>query len=225
MNVTDNDFNPSYTGPRPDIQKIVPQDIKRVLDFGCNVGSLGNSIASGPNHPEVYGVELDEKAAEVARESLVQVVTGDLDTLDLSEHFQPDFFDCMIFSDVLDDLKEPWDVLKNAVDLLADDGYAVISIPNIRHYTSIMNLIFRGYWPYRDRGLHDRTHLRWFTLKNIRELCDYAGLEILSMDRNYRIWEKPLPRNRFARYFAIWPFKEFLVFQYLMVTRKRRSQV
>ncbi len=81
---------------------------------------------------------------------------------------------------------------------MQDRGLIVASIPNVRHYSTIFSLVVRGYWPYRDRGIHDKTHLRFFTLKNIKELFLDANLDIISIVRNYRIIERPHKYNRYA---------------------------
>jgi len=86
--------------------------------------------------------------------------------------FAPNYFDCIIFADILEHLKDPLVLLKNATSFLSDGGVIIASIPNIRHHTTIINLLFKGYWPYRERGIHDKTHLRFFTLKNIKEMIE-----------------------------------------------------
>ena len=71
----------------------------------------------------------------------------------------------------------------------------------------------------RDRGIHDRTHLRFFTRRNVVELFRSAGLEIESVDAKYRLVERPHRINRFAKYFALPGLRGFLAFQYLVTAR------
>ena len=212
-------FNPSYTGPRYDILNLVPDDVTKVLDVGCSIGVLGEKLKQRFG-AEVVGIELNEQMAKVANEKLDRVILGDLDKINLEDYLLPKYFDCIIFADVLEHLKNPWYVLKSATSFLSNKGAVIASIPNIRHYTTIINLIFRGYWPYRERGIHDKKHLRFFTLKNIIELFRYANLKIIQFQRNYRIIERPHSYNRFSRYFCFPLFREFLVFQYLIVAKK-----
>jgi hypothetical protein len=47
-----------------------------------------------------------------------------------------------------------------------------------------------------------------------------AGLRIVEIKRNYRIIERPHRYNRFSKYLAFAPFREFLTFQYLIVARR-----
>jgi len=151
-----NNFNPSYIGARNDILNLVPDCVSKVLDIGCGIGTLGESIKQKWK-VEVVGIEIDEQMAKVAKERLDKVIIGDIEKINLAEYLTLNYFDCIIFADILEHLKDPWSVLKKIVKFLAEDGIIVASIPNVRHYTTILNLVFRGYWPYRERGIHDRT--------------------------------------------------------------------
>lgn len=219
-----NNFNPSYIGTRNDILDLIPNNIGKVLDIGCGIGTLGEQIKRRNNNVDVVGIELDEQMAELAREKLNNVITEDVDKINLADYFAPNYFGCIIFADILEHLKNPWDVLKNATNFLNNDGFIIVSIPNVRHYTTIVNLVFRGYWPYRERGIHDKTHLRFFALKNIKELFQYANLKIVRIERNYRIIESPNPLNRCTKYLVLPFLRNFFVFQYLVVAKKQKSE-
>lgn len=219
MRDTQNRFNPSYIGPREDVLNLIPDNVRKVLDFGCSVGAPGEQIKK-KHGAEVIGIEIDDKMAREAEKKLDRVIVGDLDEINLEDYFKPNYFDCLIFADVLEHLKDPWTVLKGSLRFLKDGGFVIVSIPNIRHYTTLINLLFRGYWPYRERGIHDKTHLRFFTLKNIKELLKEANLKIIRLERDYRIIERPHRFNKFSRYFAFPLFKEFLTFGYLILAKK-----
>jgi 2-polyprenyl-3-methyl-5-hydroxy-6-metoxy-1,4-benzoquinol methylase len=215
-------FNSSYISPRDDIVDLIPGETKRVLDIGCSTGELGANIQRKLG-AEVTGIEIDEGMADVAKDRLNHVVVKDVESICLSDHFSVGYYDCVVFADVLEHLRDGWKVLASSVDLLRDTGVVIISIPNVRHYSTIVNLLFRGVWPYRERGIHDRTHLRFFTLKSIRDMCDGAALEIVAIKRHYRIIERPHRCNRYARYVAMLLPKELLTFQYVIVAKKRRA--
>ena len=216
-------FNPSYIEARNDILSLIPDDVSKVLDIGCSTGALGEQIKQRNNNAEVSGIELNKQMAEVAQKKLDKVIVGDVENINLADFFQPDYFDCIIFADILEHLKNPWEILRSSVNFLNDGGVVIASIPNVRHYSTIINLLFKGYWPYRERGIHDRTHLRFFTLKNIRELFQYANLSIERIERNYRIIEKPHRLNQFSKCFAFYPCKELFTFQYLIFGKKLQS--
>lgn len=216
-------FNPSYVGRRDDVLSLIPASCRRVLDVGCSVGAFGEQVKKKTG-AYVAGVEIDAAMAREAAERLDHVLVLDLDVSKLTEFWGPGAFDCIVFADVLEHLKNPWRTLLEATTLLIPGGYVVASIPNIRHYTTIMRLALIGEWPYRDRGLHDRTHLRFFTLQSVRDLFRQANLEIKQIARNYRILERPHRINgvvqRFSKLLAVPPFRELLVFQYLIVSQK-----
>ncbi|NIL99634.1 MAG: methyltransferase domain-containing protein [Acidobacteria bacterium] len=206
--------NPAYVGPREDILRLVPHDARRVLDVGCSVGTLGQALRE--RGTQVTGIELDPKMGEEARAVLDEVHVGSVEDPRLLAGLGDARFDCIIFADLLEHLVDPWSVLRGFVEHLADDGVVVASLPNIRHYTTIRTLLFQGYWPYRERGIHDRTHLRFFTLRNIRELFASAGLAIRTLDRNYRIIERPHRLNRVSPLLALPWIRELIAFQYLV---------
>jgi glycosyltransferase involved in cell wall biosynthesis/ubiquinone/menaquinone biosynthesis C-methylase UbiE len=212
-------FNPSYTGSRDDIAGLIPSECKKILDVGCGVGALGETIKQR-NGAEVVGIELNTEMAEIAGKILDRVVVGDLESVRLEEHLSPAYFDCMIFADVLEHLRDPWAVLRDAVRFLNRGGVVVASIPNVRHYTTILNVAVKGRWPYDERGICDRTHLRFFTLTDIEQMFQNAGLRIVRLERKYRIIERPHPYNRISKYLAWPPFRDFLTFQYLILAKK-----
>lgn len=218
--IDDSIFNPSYIGIRNDILTLIPDNISNVLDIGCSTGASGEQIQRRNNNVKVVGIEFDEEMAKIAKEKLDKVIVENIENISLEDYFSPNYFDCIIFADILEHLKDPWEILKNSAKFLNDRGVVIASIPNVKHYSTIINLLLRGNWPYRNRGIHDKTHLRFFTLRNINELFQYANLNIERIERNYRIIEKPHRFNRFSKCFAFYPCREFITFQYLIVAQK-----
>ncbi len=223
-------FNPSYIGSRSDILNLVPPDCQKILDIGCSIGTLGAQIKDSLSDAEVIGIELDKEMAEKAIEKLDKVIVGNIEDMVLTDHLKQNYFDCIIFGDVLEHLIDPWTVLRELTLYLKPDGTVIASMPNVRHYSSICSLLFKGYWPYRDRGIHDRTHLRFFTKKNILELFHRSDLQINKIIPHYRIFENPFNLNRFFRklnlysqYFAIPLLRNFLAFQYLIVATYKKT--
>lgn len=215
-----NNFNPSYIGMRNDILNLMPDNVSKVLDIGCSIGALGKQIKQKYN-VEVVGLEVNKEMALIAKNNVDKVIIADVEALNFNHYFPAGYFDCIIFADILEHLKDPWSVLTNINDMLSGEGVVIASIPNIRHYTTIIELVVKGYWPYRERGIHDRSHLRFFTLKNIIEMFENSGLKISRIDRNYRIVETPHPYNKFSRFFALPIIKDFLTFQYIVVANKK----
>jgi SAM-dependent methyltransferase len=190
------DVNPAYTLVRHDVLGLVPAGARTVLDVGCSTGALGCAVKAR-QPARVVGLEISEEAGRQARECLDEVIVGDVETMDLDRRLGATTFDCIILADILEHLRDPWRFLGLLAGRLARDGVVVASIPNVRHASVIFDLAVRGLWPYRDRGIHDRTHLRFFTRSAIGDLFRGAGLAIVSLGRTYRIVETEPRRLKF----------------------------
>ena len=146
---------------------------KTVLDVGCATGYLAEALAG--QGCTVSGIEYDAAAAELARPFLDHLVVGDLATMDLAEELGDRRFDVILLGDVLEHLMDPGPVLARLVTLLAPAGSVVISVPNVSH-GSVRLALLQGRWEYRDLGLLDRTHVRFFTRHTLLEMLRGAGL-------------------------------------------------
>lgn len=206
--------NPSYVGVRVDLLRLVAVAPGRVLDVGCATGKTGARLKQLYSS-HVEGIELDPSMAEHARSRLDSVYVADLNQVDLEAVLPAADYDLILFGDVLEHLVDPWAALATARARLATGGTIVVSLPNIRHYTTLLNLAVLGRWPYRDRGIHDRTHLRFFTRSALAELYGSAGLGVLAERRTLRLVEQGSPINRFAKFLDFPPFRSYLTFQYL----------
>jgi len=146
---------------------------KRVLDVGCSTGYLAQALAERDN--TVTGVEVDPVAAEAARPHLAGLLVADLESIDLVAELGQGNFDVIVFADVLEHLTNPLRVLRQAPALLAEGGSVVVSIPNIAH-GAVRLALLQGRFEYRDLGLLDDTHVRFFTRSSVNDLHEQAGL-------------------------------------------------
>jgi|HigsolmetaAR201D_1030396.scaffolds.fasta_scaffold05123_7 methionine biosynthesis protein MetW len=155
-------------------------DGARVLDVGCATGYLAAELAR--RGCEVIGVEVDPEAAEQARSACARVVVGDLDSAELRsevERATEGGVDVVLCADVLEHLRDPWATLAWLRTLIRPGGRAVVSLPNVAHWT-VRRALLRGRFDYADHGLLDRTHLRFFTRASARELAERAGFTVVS---------------------------------------------
>jgi SAM-dependent methyltransferase len=208
-----------YESSRPDVRAFVPQGARRILDLGCSSGALGDALKQARPDRYVVGIEFDADYAREAEERLDRVFTMDLDDLpaqlELLAELGP--FDCVIAADVLEHLRDPWRVLACATSLLDAGGVAIVSLPNARHWTVIRALLWHGSWPRRPAGIFDGTHLRWFTLRDARDLLESADLVTTAVSRRY--WGGRLSDWR-ARLFGATPLREFLAYQHILLGRR-----
>jgi SAM-dependent methyltransferase len=155
-------------------------DGARVLDVGCATGYLAAELRR--RGCTVVGVEYDPAAAEQARTACREVVVGDLEDEAVRAEVERAVADAggvdtIICADVLEHLRDPWTLLSWLRTLLDPGGRAVISVPNIAHWTA-RRAVLRGRFDYTDFGLFDRTHLRFFTRASATELARRAGFAV-----------------------------------------------
>ena len=148
----------------------------RVLEFGCATGYMSGVLKERLGC-RVTGIELSPEAAALAQECCDRVVAADAETLDVERVFGDERFDAIIFADVLEHLRDPGIVLQRIRALLAEGGAVVASIPNVAH-GSVRLALLGGEFRYRDAGLLDRTHLRFFTRETVQDLFEGSGYAI-----------------------------------------------
>lgn len=153
-------------------------DIKRpgvsVFELGCALGGNLMYIKWLNRSAQLTAVELNTSAAAIAKNY------GDISVMDVEEI---DFdalegkFDYVIAGDLIEHLKNPWSLVKNLAKVLKPNGIIAVSIPNVAHVSNVYNLL-NGLWNYKDAGLLDRTHLRFFTRDSMIRMFDEAGFKI-----------------------------------------------
>ena len=168
-----------YTQPRPEMLQYVPATSRTVLDIGCGEGVFGRELKQTVRDRQVWGIEASSRAAEAARAHLDRVLTGNVDSVlkDLPEGY----FDCVVLNDVLEHLSEPESTLRNIERYLSRNGIIVCSIPNVRYLPVLFRLVLMGEWRYVESGVLDKTHLRFFTIKSIREMFEALHYDILTV--------------------------------------------
>jgi len=172
-----------YSAERKEIISIFPADIETVLDVGCGRGVLGSRLKEKNLAASVVGIEINREAAESARERVDQVIIADAEKGDFE--LKDKYFDIIIFADILEHLKDPWSALSKFKRYLKDDGYMLLSIPNVRYYRIPLNILFRGRFDYEESGILDIMHLRFFTFKTIKSMLKDSSLVIDKLYRNF----------------------------------------
>jgi SAM-dependent methyltransferase len=138
----------------------------------------------------VTGIEIEPQYAAEAERVLQRVIRADAEALAREGGLEARLgrFDVLVAADVLEHMVDPWSALRAYAALLEPGGTAVVSLPNVNHWTAYAALA-RGTWPRRPEGIFDAGHLRWFTLRDARALLAQAGLrpvEIVS--RPWVLW-------------------------------------
>lgn len=202
-----------YSGVRTDLVSLAPDIRGRVLEIGCAEG-LTLEYLKTRFDCEVVGLDYCESALAEARSKGLEVHVCDLNSEQLP--FKEGEFDYIIIGDVLEHLYDPWSVLRDVAKTMKDDGTILISIPNVKHYTLLKDLILRDRWEYCEAGLLDVTHIRFFTFDGIMKLLSRSGLTLSGVKHN-------IVRSRFMRFLNLLCFNKlhsFLIFHYLVAARK-----
>ncbi len=182
-----------YDQVNPELLLLTPKDARHILEVGCGAGAFGQSYKRRNPDCHYTGLEIIDDVAEKAKTRLDQVHVANVEESPLADFgVEKESLDCIIYGDVLEHLVDPWRVLKEHVNYLAEDGTIVACIPNVAHWT-VAVFILRNQFRYRENGgILDKTHLRFFTLESITELFEQAGLHIYRVDgRNYHNENQP----------------------------------
>jgi 2-polyprenyl-3-methyl-5-hydroxy-6-metoxy-1,4-benzoquinol methylase len=153
---------------------------KRVLEAGCASGHVSERLSK--QGCSVVGIEIDGGIVEPAMEWLERVVIGNIEDDALWDELEGEYFDVILFGDVLEHLKDPLKTLREAKKHLAPSGTIVISAPNIAH-ADVKIALINGDFPYRQDGLLDRTHIHFFTKESLLELVRGAGMAVVEISR------------------------------------------
>lgn len=168
------DLDPEYYHqPRLELLRLVRGRGLRVLELGCASGVLGAELKDTGRAAVVHGVEMHPEVAAGARGRIDRVWTADVESLDPGQLDPP--YDVLIAADVLEHVRDPWSLLRAMTPVLAEHGQLVTSIPNVRYLPVVADLLVRGRFDYRNEGVLDRTHLRFFTRRSVHQLLIEGG--------------------------------------------------
>jgi len=205
--------NDYFSQDRPEIRNLIRGRNLKILDVGCGTGNVLQALKKEGKANRIVGVEIDESTANKARKVLDEVLEGDLEEIEIT--FKEDYFDYIILADVLEHLIDPWAALKKISRYLKRGGYIVSSIPNVRSLKVLLPIIFLGKWEYEKQGILDKGHLRFFTLKSIRQLFGQADF------KNITIMTNPTKKTRLINLVTLGTIRDFIATQYLIKAQKK----
>ena len=160
--------------PNPDLLERIPLTARVVLDVGCGAAALSAAYRKRNPRARLLGIDKDPSVTDLAMERLDELATVDVED-DPLPFDVPEGIDCIVYGDILEHLRDPWAVLQRHAEALSPDGVILICIPNLEHW-SFAEKLLRGTWDYTPSGLLDETHLRWFSLRSMREGLAKHGL-------------------------------------------------
>lgn len=150
----------------------------RLLDIGCSAGFLLDEARKIGF--EVYGVEPSKWAADhaAAKLRISTIFNGGLK----EAKYPPNYFDCIILSDVIEHLEDPKCTLTEIRKILKPNGIICISTPDISSFMS--KILGAKWWGVK------QAHLYYFTRKSLYQMLKNSGfipIKTMSHSRTFRI--------------------------------------
>ncbi len=204
-----------YNSEKIKMHSLIPDGPNIVLDLGCATGKLGRKLRELNKASVLVGAELFKPAADEAAKYYDIVYQGDIEMLNLTYN---DYFDVVICGDILEHLRDPWRIVDNIYTWLKNGGILVTSIPNIRYWRILRDVILHGKWEYTDAGILDNTHLRFFTRRSFIKLLRNAKFQVL--DQQMVIHG---PKQNLFNKISFSLFEEFMGSQFMVLAKKANS--
>jgi SAM-dependent methyltransferase len=174
---------------RKEMHEFIPLAAKTLLDVGCHAGGFGAGLKQ-VRDIEVWGIEPNAAAASQSARFLDHVTNG---LFDESAELPENYFDVIVFNDVLEHFVDPWEALKFAHQKLARGGCLIVSLPNLLHVDNLLHLVRDRDFRYEEWGVRDKTHLRFFTRISARRMFEECGYAVeIEQGINSRWWKNSL---------------------------------
>jgi 2-polyprenyl-3-methyl-5-hydroxy-6-metoxy-1,4-benzoquinol methylase len=213
-----------FSNVRMDIISLLPVDpSQKILEIGAGSGNTLVYIKEKQMAAEVMGIELMHLPGSSQQHPAIdnfQIADIEKDPIAApKEHF-----DVIICADVLEHLADPWTMVDKMAGHLKCNGHMVVSIPNIREIKTIFKIMFKADFTYEPSGgILDKTHLRFFCKKNIRQLLTTESLQPVYSTPNFLL--RSVPDGRKRRIFnrlSFGLFENLLTVQYIFIAQKKQ---
>jgi hypothetical protein len=164
----------------PKVVRMVGND-RRVLEVGAGPGTI-TRLLKEHGRCRVTAIEIDDEAIIKLAPFCENVFRCDLNDVGwVWQVFEEGPFQVVVVADVLEHLVDPWSALRAMSPLLGQDGELIVSLPHIGH-SAVLASIAGGSFEYHDWGLLDRTHIKFFGMKDIQSLFNDAGYKIVAAE-------------------------------------------
>lgn len=216
-----NEKAPDYfSNIRKDLISLISPNAKgmKVLEVGAAYGETLFYLKQKGIASEAVAVDLfEDKNNKQNYKQLDNFIFGNIEEIELNQY--NNYFDLILLPDVLEHLIEPKQVLNKLKNYLKQDGQIMVSMPNIRHYSAINKIFFKGDFRYEESGIFDYTHMRFYCKKNIKELLETSGYEVVKQQSSIKSYQG----KSFSKIINLITFgllEEFLSYQYFFVIKK-----
>lgn len=208
-----------FATARTEIAPHLPARVERLLDLGCGEGATTAFIRTLRPVTWAGGIEIMADAGRMAETVCDRVWVGNIEQMTPEAEIEPASLDLILCLDVLEHLADPWSVVRRLSPLLRPGGRLIISLPNIRHWKFIWRLLTSADFHYKDAGLLDRTHLRFFVRDTAIELGTCGGLS-LAFAGNAHPWPITDGRGLLSK-LTFGALDDLMIKQFAIVVEKR----
>ena len=147
----------------------------RVLDVGCNDGSLMEFLKKNKN-VDIRGIEISKEKVQTCVSKGLTVIEGDAE-FDLKQ-FPDKSFDYVVLGQTLQAFINPEIVIK---ELLRVGNKAIVTIPNFGHWKVRLNLLVQGTMPVTKtlpNQWYNTPNIHMCTIKDLFNYCDEQNIKI-----------------------------------------------
>jgi SAM-dependent methyltransferase len=158
---------------RAEMRAFIPGRRRCVLEIGCGEGRFAASLEGVS---ELWGIEPDAAAVAIAATRMHRVHAGHY--ADVAGDLPDAYFDVVVCNDVMEHMADHEAFLHSVRRKIAPGGVIVGSVPNVRYFKNLFDTLVLRDWDYKDDGILDRTHLRYFTRKSLDRSLRTCGYRI-----------------------------------------------
>ena len=187
-----------FSYERDEMVPFLPSNCQKVLEIGCAEGGFRKHL---PEECEYWGVEMNPEAAAKALQSLDKVLVGTFQ--EVAGQIPENYFDVVICNDVIEHMEDHTVFIESLKAKLNTGGVLVGSVPNVRFQKNLIELLLRKDWEYKDEGILDRTHLRFFTEKSLRRSLEETGFVIQSLTGINSLLKRKITPRSVARWLLV----------------------
>ncbi len=226
--MSDKEKHKSYNGARIELLELNNFNFshKTVLDVGCYQGANATYLKDKFEGLAYIGLEGDPAAIANINSKVDKIYEVNLDQIDFL-FLDGTKIDFIILGDVIEHLKDPDVFMSKLKSIISNKTQLIVSIPNIQYYETFFQLI-TGHFPRRERGIFDKTHLRWFTNKEFRSMVKQE-YDVIKFSRSFRLVDGNCCAsfNKYNKYAKLlfYLFAPFFTYQLFYVLKSRQKEI